>query len=92
MLDDQITAQRHEMSLGAEIFLISIAVLLGVFIALIGIFIIVRHNRQARLAKAKAYFESLENNDDDAAAEGNLQQDLLDADAEQHSDPNSFIS
>ena len=50
---------KETMSVGAEVTLITIAVLLGFFIAIIGIWICVRHSRQSRLAKAKAYFASL---------------------------------
>ena len=47
------------MSTFAEVILITLAVLLGFAIALIGIWICVRHSKQTRLAKAKAYFASL---------------------------------
>lgn len=47
------------MSVGAEVTLITLAVILGFVIALIGIWICVRHSKQTRLAKAKAYFASL---------------------------------
>jgi len=44
MLDDQI-ASSESMSLFTEIMLITFAVLLGIFIALIGIWICIRHSK-----------------------------------------------
>jgi len=60
MIDEEITRQKSEsMSTFAEVTLITLAVLLGFAIALIGVWICVRHSKQTRLAKAKAYFASL---------------------------------
>lgn len=56
--------QTSEISTGAEVILIVMAVMSGFFIALVGIYICMRASKQARLAKAKAYFASLQTHDD----------------------------
>jgi len=77
------------MSVAAEVTLILIAILLGLAIALIGIWICVRNSKQQRLAKAKAYFASLQTHDDNEEAKG----DAAPVDEEmEYTDPNSFFS
>ena len=79
-----------EVSFGVEVVMIITAVIAGLAIALIGIFICVRQNKQARLAKAKAYFASLQTHEDDADADADADAEAVDPELE-YSDPNSFV-